>query len=114
MEQAHLRQAKPIPDSGFRYGEYEGSYRRIALDALNYQEMRVGDQFRNCIGQHLAMSGVCRSFQLAGQVAAREQALTLAIAFALFGESAGRAGLVRSNIASVACSTDIPLHLVAT
>jgi hypothetical protein len=43
-------------------------------------------KFRNCIGQHLAMSGVCRSFQLAGQVAAGEkQALTLAIAFALFG-----------------------------
>jgi len=43
-------------------------------------------KFRNCIGQHLAMSGVCRRFQLAGQVAAGEkQALTLAIAFALFG-----------------------------
>jgi hypothetical protein len=43
-------------------------------------------KFRNCIGQHLAMSGFCRRFQLAEQVTAGEkQALTLAIAFALFG-----------------------------
>jgi hypothetical protein len=50
-------------------------------------------EFRNCIGQHLAMSGVCRRFQLAGEMTAGEkQALALAITFALFGREcwAGR------------------------
>jgi hypothetical protein len=58
-------------------------------------------KFRNCIGQHLAMSGVWRRFQLAGQVAAGEkQALTLAIAFALFGRECwtGRLAPLRHGV----------------
>jgi hypothetical protein len=69
-------------------------------------------KFRNCIGQHLAMSGVCRRFQLAGQVAAGEkQALTLAITFALFGRVRAYI-LVRSDIASCCCSTAYSPSLV--